>query len=133
MDMQATQTAGRSGELVKTILVVDDDPLIVDLLSRILQRRGYGVLTADCAQQARDIFELNQVELVISDIQMPDLDGLALTRHLKTVAPRLPVLLMTGDRTRYDDIDASMAGADGFITKPFTTVVLLALVSSLIS
>jgi DNA-binding response OmpR family regulator len=130
MDMLSTQSADRSGELRKTILVVDDDPLIVHLLSRILERRGYEVLAADCAQQARDLLESNHVELVISDIQMPDTDGLALARHLKTVAPRLPVLLMTGDRAHYDDNDASMAGADGFITKPFVTSVLLALISS---
>jgi putative two-component system response regulator len=131
MTMPTSMAETKPHELVKTILVVDDDPLIVYLLTKMLERRRYAVLTADSGERACDILGSQTVQLVITDIQMPGTDGLALTRRLKAVDPQLPVLLMTGDRDRYNDSDAKSVGADGFVTKPFDITALFALISSL--
>src|SRR5262245_36409653 len=81
-----------------TVLIVDDEPLVRDLLSRILERDGYSVLTAADGQQALQLASEHgdAIDLLVSDIQMPGMTGIELAKQLNRFLPNLPVLLMSG-------------------------------------
>ena len=79
------------------ILVVDDDPLTVKFISSFLRKDGYEVTEAYDGAKAIELIENSQFDLVLSDVRMPYLDGVALALHLRSVNPNLPILLMTGD------------------------------------
>ncbi len=104
-----------------TVLVVDDEELILDLLKRSLRGLGHKVQTARSAEQGLKLFRQDQASIatVVTDICMPGVDGLALLGSLKSHDPDLPVILMTA----YADIDtaraAIRAGAYDYVTKPF--------------
>lgn len=91
-------------EPTETLLVVDDDPLMTDVFRQFMSRRGYQVLTAVSGREALAMFDasVNPIALVITDMTMPDMDGMALALALAQRSPRTPVLIATGhdlDRT----------------------------------
>jgi two-component system, cell cycle sensor histidine kinase and response regulator CckA len=108
-----------------TVLVVDDEPVICSLVTEVLQRDGHAVFTAGCGSQALSLFRLHEIDLVISDVVMPEMDGPALARKLQAERPGLPVLLMSGccESGRVHSFD--------FLSKPFTLAELLARVRTL--
>jgi CheY-like chemotaxis protein len=105
------------GEL---ILVVDDNPQNLRLARITLRTAGYDVVTAVDAQHA--VAELGRVApaLIVMDIQLPDVDGLELTRRLKADPDRahIPVLALTAYAMKGDEAKAMAAGCDGYLTKP---------------
>ena len=101
------------------VLVVDDDPIVRDLLTRILNREGFTVVTTDCVNAAIDAMTSTRFRVVISDIEMPDRNGLELLQHIRQNAPRVPVLMITGKAEKYGQGKILGAGAAGFISKPF--------------
>src|SRR5690242_1622602 len=79
----------------KTLLVVDDDPLVRDLQSQVLRLEGYTVLEAENATEAmRLAASVAAIHLLITDLSMPEVDGLELTRRFRTVHPKTPVLMV---------------------------------------
>jgi DNA-binding NtrC family response regulator len=102
-----------------TVLVVDDEPLVCDSLTSILQREGYSVLTASSGPQALEILRAGDVQLVISDVQMPDMNGFELLKAIKNDYPDTGVILMTGFGDTYTVKDALLLGADEYLNKPF--------------
>ncbi|HUV30811.1 MAG TPA: response regulator [Acidobacteriota bacterium] len=108
-----------------SVLIVDDDSTIRDLLARITERDGYLTLTADSGENAMQVMKRNRVFVVISDIAMPGMDGMELLVSLKSGYPDVPVLLITGQAGRYSREEAISAGADGYITKPFKSADIL--------
>jgi YesN/AraC family two-component response regulator len=106
------------------ILVADDEELVRDLLARFLANCGHRVLEAVDGQQALKLFRDNQIDLVLSDVRMPGLDGLTLLAAIKEINPRVPVLLISG----YGDVEtvvkALKAGAENFLAKPLSMDVL---------
>jgi CheY-like chemotaxis protein len=112
-----------------SIVVVDDVEMMRNLLTRVLNRECYSVLSTESAAGALDLIEKNRISLVISDISMPEMDGFELLAKIKEHHPRLPVLLMSG-KHEFDRGTAVAAGADGFIRKPFHNVEILTLVQS---
>jgi putative two-component system response regulator len=110
------------------ILVVDDDPIIVGLLTRMLARDGYEVLTARDGVEALDLVATHQPDLVLLDVTMPRMDGFAVCRRLKEneQTALIPVTMLTG----LDDQDHRRrgieAGADDFLTKPIDQTILKA-------
>lgn len=106
------------------ILVADDEELVRDLLTRFLSNRGHTVLAAADGQQALRLFRQNPFDLVLSDVRMPGLDGLALLTAIKEVNPRVPVVLISG----YGDVEtvvkALKAGAENFLSKPLSMEIL---------
>jgi CheY-like chemotaxis protein len=114
------------------VLVVDDEELLRDLLTRILQRNGLRVLTAANGEEALEVLEANKVSVVVSDVAMPQMDGLKLLAKVKESNPDLPVLLVTGQTGKHSRDQAEAAGADGYVAKPFKSTEILQSIAPLI-
>jgi putative two-component system response regulator len=102
------------------VLVVDDEPVIRDLIARILSRSGHRVVAASSAREAITAVESEDVDLVLSDIHMPgSVSGLELIEALHVRRPSLPIILVTGSGNEANLREALDLGAAGFISKPF--------------
>ena len=104
--------------LMARILVVDDEPSHRDSLRRIFERAGHEVLTADDGEKALDVLRSQTLNVVLTDLVMPRMDGQALLRAAKTVQPEVDVVLMTAYGTVENAVAAMREGAYDFITKP---------------
>lgn len=102
------------------VLVVDDDPTIVELLSAFLDTKGYSVRTAANGQLALEAVEREEYDLIISDIEMAGINGFELLRQVRASYPRIGIILMTGFEEAHPLSAALRAGADGYISKPFS-------------
>jgi two-component system cell cycle sensor histidine kinase/response regulator CckA len=117
----------------ETILVVDDEEFILDATREVLERLGYKVLTANDGTEAVKVFEErgNDIDLVVTDIMMPQMDGIATIRALKKMRPDLPIVAasgITGSKIR----KAVEEGAEVWLAKPFTTEKLCATLQELL-
>ena len=101
------------------VLVVDDEAMIRNLVERILSKEGYNILQAQDGEAALDIVNSQKVDIIVSDMNMPGMDGLCLLKILKKVRPEIGVVMMTGEGDEYTVKDALLAGADEYIAKPF--------------
>mgnify|MGYP001579606124 FL=1 len=106
------------GERV-TILVADDEPGVREGLERTLRREGYDVLLAEEGRAALEQIRRGGVDLLLADLRMPELDGLQLLRAVKILAPEVEVILLSGQGTIEEAVNAMKEGADDFLTKPF--------------
>ena len=104
-----------------TILVVDDEPMALKLVQTILEKRGFEILASTSPRQAVKVFEehAQRIELLISDVVMPEMDGTKLASLLVALNPDLPVLFMSGFLTESEIADASAIAQYAFIRKPF--------------
>ena len=102
------------------ILVVDDDPGVIALLGAFLETRGYAVSTCGGGVQALDILGREHFDLVISDIEMAEMNGFELLRRTREKYPKIGIILMTGYTESHPLSEALRAGADGYISKPFS-------------
>lgn len=107
------------------LLVVDDDADMLRLLSMRLQAAGYRVATAASAESALAQLELERPQLVISDVRLPGLDGLALFDEVHRRHPSLPVILLTAHGTIPDAVEATRRGVFTYLTKPYDSKELL--------
>jgi two-component system response regulator PilR (NtrC family) len=112
------------------VLVVDDERSMREMLSILLEREGYEVVAAKNGQEALESFESSFFDLVISDIQMPGLNGIELLGRIKQLAPEVPVLMITAFATAEQAVDAIKLGAFHYFTKPFNNDEIRALVSN---
>ena len=101
------------------LLVVDDDPDMLRLLSMRLTAAGYRVLAVTSAESALAQLALERPALVLSDVQLPGKDGLALFDAVRAQHPSLPVILLTAHGTIPDAVEATARGVFGYLTKPF--------------
>src|SRR5512137_5686 len=101
------------------ILVVDDELSMREFLSILLDREGYAVDQADCAESALQLLGTGGYELVISDVNMPGLTGLDLLERIKKLTPDTAVLLITAYSTAEQAVEAMKLGAYDYIAKPF--------------
>jgi DNA-binding NtrC family response regulator len=108
----------------RTILVVDNGEEIRTTLTKILEREGYQVLTAEDGQAALEILREAKVNVIISDVAMPRIDGLKLLKAAKGLLPDIEIILMTGHGKAEMGIEAIKEGAFDFIHKPFTKLAL---------
>ena len=116
---------------MKTILVVDDERHIVDLLRLYLEKEGFGVIAAHDGEEALALHDRHQPDLVILDLMLPKLDGFEVCRELRRRGDT-PILMLTA---RTDDIDAIVGlelGADDYVTKPFNPRALVARVKAIL-
>src|SRR2546423_712689 len=102
------------------VLVVDDEPIVRDVVTRYLERDGHTILTADTGDEARGLIEGEAPSLVVLDVMLPgDTDGLALCRWIRATSD-LPVILLTARGDEADRIVGLELGADDYVTKPFS-------------
>jgi two-component system response regulator GlrR len=107
------------------VLLVDDDADLLRLLSMRLEAAGHRVTLADSAEAALAQLALQRPQLVISDVQLPGLDGLQLFEHIRAQHPALPVILLTAHGTIPDAVEATSRGVFTYLTKPFDGKLLL--------
>ena len=103
----------------KVILVVDDEPNIRRVLEAMLVREGYQVLTADSGRKAVDIAATNALDLLITDLIMPDMTGIEVLREVKQTQPHCAALVITAYGTIKTAVEAMRLGAFNYIAKPF--------------
>ena len=102
-----------------TVLVVDDEPIVRDVVVRYLRRDGFATLEADDGIDARRLIEERDLELVVLDVMLPGCDGLELCRWIRSRS-NLPVILLTARGEESDRIVGLELGADDYVTKPFS-------------
>ncbi|MBE9533005.1 MAG: sigma-54-dependent Fis family transcriptional regulator [Proteobacteria bacterium] len=108
-----------------TILVVDDEPDIRDLIKDILDDEGYQVSTAENGEAARLALSQHRPDLILLDIWMPDIDGITLLKEFKQHDPKLTIVMMSGHGTIETAVEATRLGACDFIEKPLSMAKLL--------
>jgi CheY-like chemotaxis protein len=108
---------------MKRILVIEDDALIMNLIVILLEREGYEVLQSVSAEEGIDLAVSRSPDLVLMDVALPGLDGLAATRILKSREDTrsIPIIALTAQAMKEDAEKATRAGCDGFIVKPLST------------
>ncbi len=112
------------------VLVVDDDPAIVEILGAYLEKNGYEVISATNGLDAEH--ELGSVDVAILDWMLPGQSGVDLTRKVRTAYPNLPVLLLTARSDEDDRVHGLRSGADDYVVKPFSPREVIARVEALL-
>jgi two-component system cell cycle response regulator len=116
------------------LLIVDDEEEILDFLERILQPK-YTILKATDGQEAMKVLETDAVQLVVSDVMMPVVDGFELCKQIKSnfEHAHIPVILLTARNTIQSKVEGLELGADAYIEKPFSKEYLMAQIASLLN
>jgi two-component system KDP operon response regulator KdpE len=107
------------------VLVVDDDPQVANLIASFLARHGYEVRTASDAESAMTSIRARRPALILTDLEMPDMDGIELCRRVRETS-NIPILVMSGNADCESEVAALDAGADDYLVKPFVPERLLA-------
>lgn len=116
-----------------TLLLVEDNEELLQLMTKLLSRE-YNVVTAENGKKAVKLLEREDVDLIVSDVMMPEMDGIALCKYVKErlETSHIPVILLTAKNQEEDRAEAYEVGADGFISKPFHLSVLHARIRNLL-
>ena len=109
----------------QTILVVEDEGYILKVLTTLLSADGYKVITALTGDMARSSFSSHMPDMVLLDLGLPDMDGIDLLKQLRAWS-KVPVIVVSARQMEEDKVDALDAGADDYISKPFSAPELLA-------
>lgn len=117
--------------MAHTILVVDDDEYVLDLLQVYLLKEGYRVVGARDGNEALELFKREHPDLVVLDIMMPGLDGLEVCQRIRKTS-RVPVIMLTAKDEDVDKILGLEMGADDYVTKPFNPRELLARIKAVL-
>lgn len=118
--------------MTRKILVVEDENRIREAIAAYLKNAGYTVFEADNGKQAIEVFEDNEIDLVILDVMMPMLDGWTVLRRIREYSDAL-VIMLTALESEYDKLQGFELGADEYVTKPFSPKVLVARINALFS
>ncbi len=123
------------GRAVKSILIVDDCPIIRGVLTMALEQAGHAVYTAENGLEALALLARIHPDLMLLDLHMPQLGGLEVLRAVKEhgLRPQMPVVMLTGDSDDWALVEAHARQAAGYLHKPFETDVLLWRVERLLS
>ncbi len=114
------------------ILIVDDEPDIITLISRYAEREGYEVVTAEDGSQAIDICRKEDFDLIVMDIMMPDTDGFTACKKIKEFKD-IPVIMLSARGTEFDKLFGFEVGVDDYVTKPFSPRELMARIKAVIN
>lgn len=114
------------------ILVVEDNVDFCKVIANELKRTGYNVLTAFNGESALKIFENNHIDLLVSDIMMPNMDGYSLISKIRHIDKKLPILIITAKSTMEDKHKAFDIGTDDYLVKPFNNDELILRVKALL-
>lgn len=117
-----------------TVLIVDDDPLLIALVRHKLQRRGYTVVTAPDGGAGLEAARNSNPEVIVLDIMMPVLDGRSVLQHLRgdPALAKVPVVMLTARGQEEDIVDLLQLGASDYLIKPFSPEELVARIDRLV-
>jgi len=108
-----------------SVLVVDDEQIVLDSIKKLLRREAYVVYSALSVDEALNIMKEHEIEVILTDLMMPDIDGLELMAMVKKEHPHMPVIMITGYATINTALQATQLGAFDYIAKPFSKKELL--------
>ena len=114
-----------------TILVVDDEPSIVDVLRYNLEKANFSVLVARDGEQAIQLANARQPDLIVLDLMLPGIDGLEVCRSLRK-EDNIPIIMLTARDEEIDRVVGLELGADDYVVKPFSTRELIARIKSVL-
>jgi DNA-binding response OmpR family regulator len=114
------------------ILLIDDDPALLEVVSLAVTDAGHAVTTAEDGERGWTLLQSSRPNLVVSDINMPRLDGFALLRKLRGAGDALPLILLTSRDSEIDEALGLELGADDYVSKPFSARVLVARIAALL-
>jgi DNA-binding response OmpR family regulator len=112
-----------------SILIADDQEDIADLIAIYLKNEGYHVIKVSDGQEAVRVVETQSIDLLILDIMMPKMDGYEVTRHIRE-RYNMPIIFLSAKTSDFDKVQGLVIGADDYMTKPFTTIELVARVNA---
>ena len=130
-----SDTAQRPAALAQpAILVVDDDPTFCAIMAEILRMYRARVYTAFSAEEAMAVLEQVTPDLILTDVMMPEVDGLTFVRRIRSgaVQARIPIIIVSAGVSHREQAAAMQAGADQFLPKPFSIMDLRAAVGNLL-
>ncbi|MDQ1708999.1 MAG: two-component system, OmpR family, response regulator [Frankiaceae bacterium] len=130
-----TSTRGSTGQAAAPearLLVVDDEPNIVELLSASLRYAGFEVQTAQTGAEALRVARSFRPDLLVLDVMMPDMDGFDVVRRLSGEGARIPVLFLTARDATEDKVTGLTLGGDDYVTKPFSLEEVIARIRAVI-
>lgn len=118
----------------KKVLIVDDSVSIREVISFTLENAGYNVFVAEDGKNALKILETNVVDLIITDLYMPEMDGIELVKKIKEKPEnsKIPILFLSTESQMNKKMEAKEAGATGWIIKPFVPAKLLAAINKVL-
>jgi two-component system, OmpR family, response regulator len=120
-------------ETVKTkVLLVEDDPSLGTLLEEYLSAKGFEVKLADDGNKGFDAFHKGTYDLLLLDVMMPNKDGLTLAKEIRVTDKNVPIIFLTAKSMKEDTIEGFNAGADDYITKPFSMEELMVRVNAVL-
>jgi CheY-like chemotaxis protein len=110
-----------SSEQEKTILLIDDEEMVINISEMMLKRFGYKVLKAHSGYEGLQLFEENKskIDLIISDLEMPQMNGQEVMDKLREIDPQIKIILSSGALTEADEKNVIDKGFNGFIKKPY--------------
>jgi two-component system OmpR family response regulator len=111
---------GRAGSPEARLLIVDDEPSIVELLAASLRYAGFEVATAASGREALTAAREHKPDLLVLDVMMPDVDGFGVVRRLRADGMQIPVVFLTARDATEDKITGLTLGGDDYVTKPFS-------------
>lgn len=120
--------------LLGTILIVEDSPSELELMSHYLQESGYNVIQATGAKEALEKVLLQQPDVIVTDVVMPGVSGFELCRYLKRnpVTEKVPIVICSSKNLEIDRLWGMRQGADAYLTKPYTREQLLRVIKSVV-
>jgi DNA-binding response OmpR family regulator len=113
------------------ILIVEDDISLLNMMQQMLELEGFGIITAVNGENAIKIFETQSPSLVLLDIVLPDTNGLSVCKSIRRFS-NVPIIMVTGKSETEDKVEGLYAGADDYVTKPFSYSELIARVNAVL-
>jgi len=110
------------------VLVVDDEQIVLDSIKRHLRKLPCTVHTAKSGPEAMEVLQAQRIDMILTDLMMPEIDGLQLMRLVKDKEPKIPIIMITGYATINTALQATQLGAFDYIAKPFTKSELLSVI-----
>ena len=118
---------------MKTILVAEDEESIREFININLRLAGYNIIEACDGIQAKEMYDKNasDIDIAVLDIMMPGCDGVEVCKHIRNQNPNIGIIFLTAKTQEHDKVSGFISGADDYVTKPFSTVELVARVDAL--
>ncbi len=124
--MRAERGLAEAADIPSSVLVVDDEPVVLQLFSRVLSEKGLRTRTASSAEEALKLLEQGGIACVLADKNMPGMDGIEMLRRVRAAQPHCAFIVMTGYASTESAIEALRLGAVDYLEKPFEDLDLVA-------